>query len=163
MPGVYTNWDDVKAQTDGFTEARPYKARSRSEAIEIFMRWSGGAQLHPASSTMSSRGEVLGEYAGAFLGLEGAEVIRARAFDKHARARQRKFIETNDPIWDTGTRASQKVRSVEVAINATTPNAPIKGHAGMDPPASAGVPTTKPAATLGKCPQGGHPPTRCDQ
>ena len=145
VPGVYANWDDAKAQTDRFTDSRPYKARSRSEAIEIFMRWSGGAQLYPTSSTMLSRGEVLGEYAGAFLGLEGAEVIRARAFKKHAHARQRKFKETGDPIWDTGTRASETERPVEGAINATTPNAPTKVHAGMDTPASAGVPTTKPS------------------
>ena len=148
VPGVYANWDDAKAQTNRFTESRPYKARSRGEAIEIFMRWSGGAQLHPASSTMASRGESLDEYAGAFLGLEGAKVIRARAVEKHARERQRKFEETGDPIWDTGARASRNVRSVEVARNATTPAAPSV-HAGMDTPASAGVPTTKPPSSVG--------------
>ena len=124
VPGVYAEWTDAWTQTNGFHDSRPYKARSRQEACEIFMRWSGGAQLYPASSTMSQRGEVIGEYADAFLGLEGAEVIRKRAFAKHARDRRLKFKETGDPIWDTSTPASREARPVEVTLNVATPKGP---------------------------------------
>ena len=124
VPGVYANWQDAWVQTDGFPDPRPYKAKTRQEAVEIFMRWGGGHQRHPASSTMALRGEEIAEYAGKFLGQEGAAIIRARAREKHARVRMRKFEETGDPIWDTDSSTARTLRSVEAAPSAATSETP---------------------------------------
>ena len=124
VPGVYANWEDAWVQTDGYLDSRPYKAPSRQEAVEIFMRWGGGHQRHPASSTMALRGEEIAEYAGKFLGREGAEIIRARARERHAQVRLRKFEETGDPIWDTGSSTARTMRSVEAAQSAATSKRP---------------------------------------
>ena len=124
VPGVYDRWDDAWAKTDGYTEARPYRTYSRQEAVETFMRWSRGSQVHPVSSTMAQRGESVAEFADTFLGLEGASIIRSRAFAKHAKERQKKFEASGDPIWDTGTSVARDKRPVEGTTSALTLHGP---------------------------------------
>ena len=114
VPGVYVydRWDDAWAQTDGYTEARPYRFYSRQEAVETFMRWNRGTQVYPVSSTMAQRGESVAKFAETFLGLEGARIIRSRAFARHAQERQKKFEASGDPVWDTGTSVALDGRPV---------------------------------------------------
>ena len=139
VPGVYDDWQIAWAQTDGFSEARPYKASTRQEAVEIFMRWHAGYQLHPTSSTMAQRGEIIGEFANSFLGSVGAEKIRRRAYAKLAHERNEKYKDTGDPIWGPGSLGARSAHPVEVSRKATTPDSRVDTR---HPRRKANLPTT---------------------
>ena len=156
------------AQTNGYTDGRPYKMNTRQEAVEEFMRWYAGARVHPVSSTMASRGESIGPFADAFIGNDQAEQIREAAFKRRASGWRRTAEVIGGPRLGTGTSTVHKARSVESPRKADTSEgqrsvyypyrttnhphkmgggtAPINTRShdrtGMGPPASAGGPTT---------------------
>ena len=78
-PGVYSTWGDAWAQTDGHSNSRPYKFYSYAEAVECFMRWHAGVQIHGHQSTMRMRGEVFNPAHSGFFGSLAAEQIRIAA------------------------------------------------------------------------------------
>ena len=122
VPGVYSHWDEAWAQTNGYTDGRPYKMNTRQEAVEEFMRWYAGARVHPVSSTMASRGESIGPFADAFIGNVQAEQIREAAFKRRASGWRRTAEVIGGPRLGTGTSTVHKARSVESPRKADTPS-----------------------------------------
>ena len=92
------------------------------------MRWYAGRQLHPHSSTMTSRGETIGPYANKFVGTVAAEEIREAVFQKHARERKQKFEATGDPMWNTDTSTTPSVQPVENSRKTVTHDRVGRGH-----------------------------------
>ena len=92
-PGVYSTWGDAWSQTDGHSNTRPYKFYSSfHDAVECFMRWRDGKQIHGHQSTMSMRGEVFSISHSGFFGNMAAEHIRQSAHthsNKHSIANPR--------------------------------------------------------------------------